>query len=612
MSDQTTNNLESTREKGMAHAGAIKILHHPVRYVAKLFHLHYHRKYHNKYRHPKKLFALDLTLIGIIIGILIIGGYFLFFPPSLGQKVTLTAETTDTITSGGLITYTVSYKNNSKKTLSGSNLTIHLPPHFQYLRSFPPDFSPDHNVIFLGDLEPNAFGEVKISGILWAEIETKTALFNTLSFRDEKSGTHDVKVLRQEFPVEKSVLVLEPELPENIIGNQEMTFSVQYSNTGSETLNNVRIKPRWPEGFKFRTSDPKFEFGTWNLGNLKSGAVGRVIITGKMPDYTSGINFGFISSVEIDGHELAQGTTENTPHIIASPLKISASIDTAQNFVVPGEELKVRIDYKNESNLVLKNVTLGIESPSPFIDSNKLNSLIISSENDESLAQIEPGASGNANFTFNLRENISLSQLGEADKNKEFNLMIKPVAKIQEETLGTFSTSGTEIIRPIRTPFKVATSAWYWTPQGEQLGRGPIPPMVGETTKYWIFWSLAPTTNDIKNLEIRTILPPQVSLTDRTSLTDGRLTFDSGTRVLRWAVSDLEATLATGNTVEARFELAITPTADQVGQIPLLVNEIFANAEDVFVNQKIETVGAGLTTALPNDRRVRGRGAVEE
>ena len=27
----------------------------------------------------------------------------------------------------------------------------------------------------------------------------------------------------------------------------------------------------------------------------------------------------------------------------------------------------------------------------------------------------------------------------------------------------------------------------YYAPTGDQLGRGPLPPKVGETTKYWIF-----------------------------------------------------------------------------------------------------------------------------
>ena len=34
----------------------------------------------------------------------------------------------------------------------------------------------------------------------------------------------------------------------------------------------------------------------------------------------------------------------------------------------------------------------------------------------------------------------------------------------------------------------VSSVAYYTSPQGDQLGIGPIPPIVEKTTNYWLFW----------------------------------------------------------------------------------------------------------------------------
>ena len=57
----------------------------------------------------------------------------------------------------------------------------------------------------------------------------------------------------------------------------------------------------------------------------------------------------------------------------------------------------------------------------------------------------------------------------------------------------TFTGDAAEL--PVATEVAMQNSIRYYTEEGDQLGRGPLPPQVGETTKYWVFVQITNTTN---------------------------------------------------------------------------------------------------------------------
>jgi hypothetical protein len=49
--------------------------------------------------------------------------------------------------------------------------------------------------------------------------------------------------------------------------------------------------------------------------------------------------------------------------------------------------------------------------------------------------------------------------------------------------------------------------ARYYAATGDQLGVGPLPPKVGETTTYWIVWSIGPFNGDLADVRLAADLP---------------------------------------------------------------------------------------------------------
>ena len=158
----------------------------------------------------------------------------------------------------------------------------------------------------------------------------------------------------------------------------------------------------------------------------------------------------------------------------------------------------------------------------------------------------------------------------------------------------------------VTTPFEVAAAARFYTSSGDQVGVGPIPPQVGQVTKYWITWKLAATKSDLSNLNVQATLPPGVALTGRTALLqDGDLTAQ-GNEVV-WHIPYVEAS-ASGAT--ASFEVALTPTRVMKGRIIKLLGSTSATAAETHNQVLLQANAPALDTNLIGDPKAEGQGIV--
>ena len=67
----------------------------------------------------------------------------------------------------------------------------------------------------------------------------------------------------------------------------------------------------------------------------------------------------------------------------------------------------------------------------------------------------------------------------------------------------------------------VRSAGYYYSPQGDQLGIGPLPPMVDIQTNYWIFWQIGNFNSDLENFTLTAQLPENIVWTGKKSLLAG-------------------------------------------------------------------------------------------
>ena len=181
---------------------------------------------------------------------------------------------------------------------------------------------------------------------------------------------------------------------------------------------------------------------------------------------------------------------------------------------------------------------------------------------------------------------------------------------LAEYSLGTQIIKQTFVLEPLKlaSELRVKAAAYYNSPQGDQLGIGPIPPLVGLTTSYWIFWE-ARSLGDFRNLVFSARLPQGVELTPKQAILAGNFNYNPESRQLIWKLEKIDHQQ---DSYRASFEVQLTPTVKQLGQILPLISNLKYYAEDLVSG--VESTGElpNLDTNLLADRLNQNQGQVAD
>jgi len=166
------------------------------------------------------------------------------------------------------------------------------------------------------------------------------------------------------------------------------------------------------------------------------------------------------------------------------------------------------------------------------------------------------------------------------------------------------STNSEEIAKQkILHELKLSAICRYTLAEGDQLGVGPLPPKVGETTKYWIF--LSPSTNyfDVSDVIVTAKLADNVVFTGRTSaVSETGIIYDEASRQISWKISRLSFATDASIPPGAAFEIAYLPTSAQAGKTAELLTDINISGQDSVSSVQISNKAPDLSTRIKEDQ----------
>jgi len=158
----------------------------------------------------------------------------------------------------------------------------------------------------------------------------------------------------------------------------------------------------------------------------------------------------------------------------------------------------------------------------------------------------------------------------------------------------------------IASELNVTSVAYYNSPQGDQLGAGPLPPIAYLPTNYWVFWNTQ-GNGDFDNFVMSAQLPLGIELTESESLLAGSLNYNASSRKIIWRVSKLDS----GNgKYRAGFEVQLIPEEEHIGKVVNLLTNTKYHADDSLGKKSVEGVINNLTTNLDFDKINKGQGVV--
>lgn len=280
-------------------------------------------------------------------------------------------------------------------------------------------------------------------------------------------------------------------------------------------------------------------------------------------------------------------------------LVIESEVDKSN--IYSEKEFKLKIKVTNISNTNLTNIDLAL-----LLNNNKFSLSRIKSLSPES------------SFKISGRK-ILLDILPAGDSQEiQLSLLLKNLP--DSPRLITWKVSGGYLEANLRkevsyelpvlkliSALSVKATAYYNSPQGDQLGSGPIPPQTLMPTNYWVFFNLENIGNKLGNLEVTAQLGDNVAFDNNKSLSAGDLIYNAKTRELSWRVKNVEAV---SDGYQVGFELQLIPSEKQVGSVPSLLTSLTFSAEDLYSQEKISGKLPLVDTTLPLDPINKGQGVV--
>ncbi|MFA5420534.1 MAG: hypothetical protein WC280_00705 [Patescibacteria group bacterium] len=549
------------------------------------------KKRQNYYQENLWHLIADIILLVIIISLV----FFLIFSLNINRNknVSLQIESDQqSITVGQLKTFELDYKVN--KDIKDSEVNIVLPRGFILESTSPAGaFNQEKNSFYLGDLNSGLSSKIKINGYVVGEKDDTQMI--SFTFNCDKCGKNGI--LNSFFySINKDIVDFEINLPERIYSGSEFEASMKLNNNASRSISNLIID---------LGGDLKIEKSGQKIENNK-------IIIDSMAEKES-LDISFFATTQKSEVELKPNlefTFLEKKYTSQKQQKVITSKEAQFNFEAiseptiyqDGELLSYKINYQNKGQETIKNIKIKLTSANEnfSIDSIKESSESKNYFLENNIIKIED-LINNENGSINI--DISYNQKNIIG-NQEVSLRADIEYQINGQTIKYTKYSNKN---KVSSKTSTSMSAYYYSPQGDQLGVGPLPPAVDMATNYWIFLEFNNSGNSLENLVLTAELPENVYFSGNKRVLDGRLNYAEIGKRLIWEVSEINNGI---NKYRANIEVTLIPESSDFNKVLNLVENIKFSFKDSFTGEDVSGNLSNITTNLENDRLSSGKGVV--
>lgn len=561
---------------------------------------------------------IALIILGVLLGIAAIVA--VVFTILTSRQATFTGDAgifsatgPSVVQSGNEVVYSLALQNNEQVGFENVVFDIIYPEGFQTVDVNPKAANFNQTKWELGSVHPGNSTEVQITGILIGAQNEDKELSARVSYRPENVST--------EFSEEKIVITqvdaLDTEFSisgaESVTASEEFEMEIIVENTIGVDLEDLRVKMEYPDGFEYKSSKPRPDFGTdsFDISLLKEGDSEIIKIKGIVSGKTNekiliNAHLGFAT----EGNEFVS-QIEVAHKVIIS--EVIATIETKvfdqkESALSLGEKAEFKISYKNEGTEAFKNVRIETKVDTTYIDVSTVDvdrgkfedSVIVwNSETIEDFETVNPGDEGELTFSVKLVDQISINN--KEDKNMTI------------EAVTTFSSDGVEgnedkkvsiesntATININSELDIDVEAHYYDFEGNKVGSGPSPPVKNTETKYRVYLIASNTLNEVNDVVVTLKANDSVSFTGKKSTEVGTIEVNGKNAV--WTIGKVPAhTGRFSKNIEAYIDISFTPTASEVGTAPDLFSLLSISGNDAYTSQELTPDIASPTSLLKDD-----------
>ncbi|TAK04906.1 hypothetical protein EPO33_02815 [Patescibacteria group bacterium] len=556
--------------------GSLHLFTHPAQRITAPVRAHFARRYNRPGSFGAALFLFDALAAALVLALAVTLGSFVLAPGAVAPvRLSVTASDAE-VRAADTVGFVVHYENRGKLPLENASLAISLPDGFR-TTSLEAERATDaavepltaHGVIPLGTVGPGGNGTVRVSGYVLVGHDTDAVLEATLTGTPSGRPPVQEKGSSQIRIAGTALRLGVPEIADAHIAAPGSVRPVLFTNDSANAIDSLHLV-------------------------IAHGNEQRVFVD---REFSAGAQESIVLE-ELAAEEdwLISISDAKRPVSILQELGMSAA--TAWN------ELRISRFEPGLGDHGLE-VVVGVASGDHRIDWGSLR--VFPEPWDMVDPTALPGGSRiegvPADARFTLEPNDSYETVVRVPLRPEADPKLMTVRAIAYgagtgERVGFVSTERVGIQAAAPT---LAAELRYYTEEGEQLGRGPLPPRVDEKTEYWVVVRAEPGLI-MQDTELRVDLGGNVTYAGKFSASVSGVPRQVG-NALVWRPD----VIAGDGAFTFAAALAFRPTTDQIDAEAVIVRSVRLSGQDAEGAPTEATTGY-LATDVPADTRAAEKG----
>lgn len=564
------------------------------------------------------------SLLGIAALFFIVAvGFFIYYFTLGGGSISASAQNIDIIVSGppqiqsGEPTELQVVVNNRNATpLELADLVITYPSG---TRS-PTDFTTDmpSQRISLGTVEPGGTRQGTVPAV-FAGTEGQHEIVK-IDVEYHIPGSNAIFVASSDYEITfaSSPLSVSVQANEETTSGQPVQFTITVASNASAPITDVLMSARYPFGFVETSASPKSASpGFWELGTLAPGQKKTIVIQGILSGEQGDSRiFHFTAGTRSSpaGGAITTPLSENAFTMTVSKpfldLAVGVNGGSGKDIVVsPGDAVAVSVSWQNNLPTAITSAAIvarltGVQidgatvlSPDGFYRSSD-GVVIWDKTTKPELASLSPGAHGTVSFSFQMPTSDQLKSV----LNPHLDISVTAAGnRVSEAGVPQSLQSAASQRISLASDLQLSAVGLYYTnPFGSS---GPMPPKAGKETTYAIVFTVTNTTNKVKSASVTATLPPYVRWVGIYSPSSEDVSFNQLASTVTWKLGDIEPGAGLNGTPPRQAAIAIgfTPSTSQIGQQPVLLQDISFSGSDAGTGASIVREVSNVTTNIISD-----------
>lgn len=554
-----------------------------------------------------------------VAGALVAGasGVFLFGSSKTSKGVEINFTAPGAVVSGEEFELEVAVTNKETSILKDLEISVQWPAEIKVVSAEPAAVNSSQSVWQLPSLSIGETTSVRVKAQLFGKKGENKNIKATLVYQLENFSSDFIAEKNIAIQISDPTTTLTVEGEDEVEPLREGVWKFVLRNNGNETLQSKKLRLILPSVFEAGESEPAFSrtSDAWSktstleipLDALAPQQSQEIELKGKFQAGSQGVHTVVWRIGYADQDEFVVQQEGNFDiAVVGDEAEVSLLVNGQENppYMIWGDRVEVELAVKNITSEVLHDFSWEVAMTPSVFDWNTFSSPFTA-------IQEKPGL-----LRFSFSDNEALQNLEPSETALiSFSVALKP----QPAADSFFSISAqmflgdisfTKELKDILIKQQVTwdTRVQYFDEEGVQVGIGPLPPHVGETTTFRVQWEVFGIEEGIDDIEISALVSPSAQWVNIHKVNAGKISYDAVSRQVSWHLPRNSFPALASGSLQADWQVGVLPGPENVGSIMPLTGQVVLQA--LKGGKTVSFQKEALTTALKGDAFAQGKGIV--